>query len=165
MSNPNDGTLRLVAATDAHFAALAANRAPDGFDLAEGGIDDRAIIEMLGVLADRVRLQIDPAAWLIVNNGEVVGLCSITKPFVSPGVIEIGYGIAQERRGLGYATRAVGELLKLAVADGRIRIVAAETAVDNVPSQRTLEKNGFTRTGGRIDPEDGAVFCWQVAVG
>lgn len=120
---------------------------------------------MLGALARTVRLQIDPAAWLIVNDDEVVGLCSITKPFVSPGVVEIGYGIAQERRGRGFATRAVGELLKLARADGRIKIVAAETAVDNVPSQRTLENNGFTRIGGRADPDDGALFCWQVAVG
>lgn len=165
MSTPDDGALRLVAATKAHFAALAANKAPHGFDLAEGGIDSREIIEMLGALADRVRLLIDPAAWLIVNNFEVVGLCSITKPFAVPGMIEIGYGIAPERRGRGFATRAVGELLDLARADGRIRIVAAETAVGNAPSQRTLEKNGFTRTSGRIDAEDGAVLCWQVAVG
>lgn len=165
MTIPDDGRLRLVAATDAHFAALAANRAPDGFDLAEGGIDDREIIEMLGALAGTVRLQIDPAAWLIANENEVVGLCSITKPFISPGMIEIGYGIAPTRRGRGFATRAVGKLLELVRADTRIEIVAAETAVDNVPSQRILEKNGFARSGGRVDPEDGAVFCWQVVVG
>lgn len=165
MSKPDTGPLRLVAATDAHFVALAANNAPNGFGLPEGGIDAREIIEMLAALAGTVRLQIDPAAWLIVNDDEVVGLCSITKPFASPGVVEIGYGIAPERRGRGFATRAVGKLLELARADGRIKIVAAETAVDNSSSQWTLEKNGFTRMGGRIDPEDGAVFCWQVAVG
>ena len=120
---------------------------------------------MLGALAGTVRPQIDPAAWLIVNDDEVVGLCSITKPFVSPGMIEIGYGIAPERRGRGFATRAVGKLLELARADERIKIVAAETAVGNSPSQRTLEKNGFTRVGGRIDPDDGALICWQAAVG
>lgn len=120
---------------------------------------------MLGALAGAVRLQIDPAAWLIVNADEVVGLCSITKPFVRPGIVEIGYGIALERRGQGFATRAVGKLLDLARADQRINIVAAETAVDNLPSQRILEKNGFIRTHERIDPDDGAVFCWKVAVG
>ncbi|WP_332693464.1 GNAT family N-acetyltransferase [Devosia sp.] len=165
MSKPAPETFRLVAATDAHFVALATNEAPDGLGLPEGGIDTREIIEMLGALAGTVRLQIDPAAWLIVNDDEVVGLCSITKPFASPGVVEIGYGIAPERRGHGFATRAVGKLLELARADERIKIVAAETAIDNPPSQRTLEKNGFTRIGGRIDPDDGAVFCWQVAVG
>ena len=165
MSTPENGTLRLVAATDAHFMALVANRAPDGFGLAEGGIDAPEIIEMLGALARRVGLLIDPAAWLIVNDDEVVGLCSITKPFAVPGTIEIGYGIAPERRGRGFATKAVARLLELARADDRITVVIAETAVDNAPSQRTLEKNGFTRTGGRIDPEDGAVFCWQIAVG
>ena len=162
MSKPDAGTLRLVAATDAHFVALAANTAPDGFSLPEGGIDTPEIIEMLRALAETVRLQIDPAAWLIVNDDEVVGLCSITKPFATPGVIEVGYGIAPERRGRGFATGAVGKLVELARDDRRIRIVSAETAVNNSPSQRTLEKNGFTRIGGRIDPEDGAVFCWQV---
>ncbi|SHE74511.1 hypothetical protein [Devosia limi] len=56
-----------------------------------------------------------------------------------------------------------GALLALARADERIRTVAAETAVDNFPSQRVLEKNVFVRIGGRIDPEDGAVSCWQAA--
>lgn len=164
MSKPATGTLRLVAATDAHFAALASNNAPDGFGLPESGIDAPEVIEMLGALAATVRRQVDPAAWLIVNDGEVVGLCSITKPFTSPGVVEIGYGIAPQRRGHGFGTRAVGKLLELARVDPRISIVAAETAIDNPASQQILERNGFTRVGGRIDPEDGAVFCWQVAV-
>ena len=164
MSKPGTPTLRLIAATDSHFAALAANKAPAGFTLPAGGVDAREVIELVGALARTVRLQIDPAAWLIVSDNEVVGLCSITKPFVSPGVVEIGSGIAPERRGRGFATRAVGKLLGLARADARIRIVAAETAVDNPASRRTLEKNGFIRTGGRIDPDDGPVVCWQVAV-
>ena len=165
MSERDAGTIRLVAATDAYFTALGANAAPDGLRLPDGGVETREIVEMLAGLARTVRLQIDPAAWLIVDGDEVVGLCSITKPFASPGVVEIGYGIAPERRGRGFATRAVGLLLALVGADERIKIVAAETAVDNLPSQRTLEKNGFTRIGGRIDPDDGALFCWQTAVG
>lgn len=164
MNEPDAGSLRLVAATDAHFVALAAAQAPAGFGLAEGGIDAREIIEMLAALARTVRAQIDPAAWLIVNDDEVVGLCSITKPFASPGSIEIGYGIAPTRRGRGFSTKAVGKLVELARSDARIKIVIAETAVENLGSQRTLEKNGFTRIGERIDPDDGAVFCWQVQV-
>ena len=164
MSEFGPGTLRLIAATDAHFAALAANEAPDGFGLPEGGVDAREVIELVTALARRVRREIDPAAWLIVSDDEVVGLCSITKCFVSPGLVEIGYGIAPARRGRGFATRAVGKLLDLAKADPRIKIVAAETAVDNPASQRTLEKNGFARTGERIDPDDGPLLGWQVAV-
>ena len=165
MSKPDPGTLRLVAATDAHFVALAANQAPAGFGVPEGGVDTREVIEMLGALARTVGIQIDPAAWLIVNDDEVVGLCSITKAFAGSGVVEIGYGIAPERRGSGFAAKAVSKMLDLARADARITIVAAETAIDNLQSQGTLEKNGFRRTGERIDPDDGAVFCWQVEVG
>jgi len=165
LTKPAIGTLRLVAATDDHFLGIAAGRAPDGLRLPSGGLEAPAIIAMLRGLALAVRLQIDPAAWLIVDEDEVVGLCSITKAFPSRGMVEIGYGIASEHRGRGFATKAVGALLALARADGRISTVVAETAVDNLPSQRVLEKNGFVRVGGRIDPDDGAVFCWQFAVG
>ncbi len=165
MTKPAIGTLRLVAATDDHFLGMAAGRAPDGLRLPTGGLEAPAIIVILRGLAQSVRLQVDPAAWMIVDRDEVVGLCSITKLFPSPGMVEIGYGVAPKHRGRGVATAAVGALLALAREDERIRTVAAETAVDNSPSQRVLEKNGFARTGGRIDPEDGAVFCWQIAVG
>jgi RimJ/RimL family protein N-acetyltransferase len=164
MSEREYGVVRLVAASDAHFKALAENRAPDGYSLPDSGIDAPEIIEMLGALARVVRLQIDPAAWLIVNHDEVVGLCSITKAFACRGMVEIGYGVASDRRGHGFAKAAVGQLLELARADARITVVAAETGVDNLPSQRALERNGFTRVGNRIDPDDGPVLCWQVSV-
>jgi len=159
------GALRLVAATDAHFLTLASGAAPQGFSLPEGGIDTPEVIHMLGDLARSVRRDIDPAAWLIIDEGEVVGLCSITKVFAHPGVVEIGYGIASSRRGRGFATAAVAVLLDIIKADSRVRTVAAETAVANSASQRVLEKNGFIRTGERTDAEDGPLSCWQAAVG
>lgn len=144
---------------------MATGRAPDGLRLPEGGVESPEVLDMLRGLAQSVREQIDPAAWLIVDQDEVVGLCSITKPFSNPGMIEIGYGIAAKRQNRGFATGAVRALLALARDDERIKVIAAETAVDNLASQRVLDKNGFMRIGGRIDPEDGALFCWQVVVG
>ncbi len=38
----------------------------------------------------------------------------------------------------------------------------AETRTDNIASQRVLECNGFTRTGERLDEEDGVLLCWRV---
>lgn len=154
----------LVAATDAHFAAVALHQAPDDLDMPAGGVENSDVIEMLGALARRLRPQIDPSAWMIVHDGEVVGLCSITKAFIRPGVVDIGYGIAPQWRGRGFASRAVGQVLTLIRADDRVSTVAAETAVDNRASQRTLEKNGFNQTGRRNDPEDGALICWEIAI-
>ena len=101
----------LVEATDEHFAALISGAAPLGLTVPDGGVEMVEVLEMLRGLAQSVRQQIGPASWLIVADGEIVGLCSITKAFPTPGTIEIGYGLAQARRGRGHAAAAVAELL------------------------------------------------------
>ena len=154
----------LVEATDDSFAALIAGVAPPGLRIPEGGVEASEVLQMLQGLARSVRQQITPASWMILADGEIVGLCSITKAFPTPGMIEIGYGLAQSRRGRGHAAAAVAELLAWARSVPDIAAVAADTAVDNLPSQRVLERNGFARIGGRIDPEDGPLICWRVEV-
>jgi RimJ/RimL family protein N-acetyltransferase len=54
----------------------------------------------------------------------------------------------------------VAAIVHLASADRAIEALTAETAVDNIASQRVLEKNDFVRTGHRIDEEDGEVIGW-----
>ena len=154
----------LVEATDEHFDLMLAGTAPDGLRLPEGGLEAEPVLEMLKCLARGIRQEFGPAAWMIVEGGEVIGLCSITKAFSQPSLVEIGYGIAQAHRGRGHAARAIEELLRLLWADGRIDVVAAETSTENPPSQRVLEKNGFQRVGERTDPEDGPLICWRIAV-
>ena len=151
----------LVEATDDHFAALIAGAAPPGLTVPDGGVETVEVLQMLHGLAKGVRQQINPASWMIIADDEIVGLRSITKAFLAPGTVEIGYGLAKARRGRGHAAAAVAELLDWARSDKRIAAVAADTAVDNLPSQRVLERNGFTRIGGRIDAEDGPLICWR----
>jgi hypothetical protein len=85
VSERDAGTIRLVAATDAYFTALGANAAPDGLRLPDGGVETREIVEMLAGLARTVRLQIDPAAWLIVDGDEVVGSARSLSPLRAQG--------------------------------------------------------------------------------
>ena len=42
-----------------------------------------------------------------------------------------------------------------------MRLVNAETSIDNIASQRVLERNGFARVGERVDEEDGPLYCWR----
>lgn len=154
----------LVEATDDSFAALIGGVAPAGLRIPEGGVETSEVLQMLQGLARSIRQHISPASWLVVADGEIVGLCSITKAFPTPGTIEIGYGLAQNRRGRGHAAAAIAELLHWARSEPGIAAVAAETAVDNLPSQRVLERNGFIRVGGRIDAEDGPLICWRIDV-
>jgi RimJ/RimL family protein N-acetyltransferase len=58
------------------------------------------------------------------------------------GVVEIGYGLVPSARGQGYATEALGALVQIAAGLG-VATIRADTDLDNVASQRTLEHAGF----------------------
>jgi len=56
----------------------------------------------------------------------------------------IGYAVVPWKQRRGYATRALGEILKEAPLEG-LRYVEITTTVDNVPSQRVIERNSGVR--------------------
>jgi len=58
------------------------------------------------------------------------------------GVVEIGYGLVPSARGHGYATEALATLVQIAAGLG-MTTIRADTDLDNVASQRTLEHAGF----------------------
>ncbi len=87
------------------------------------------------------------AAWLIVRkDGANIGNLSF-KGIPEDGIVEIGYGIAEEYRGYGYATEALEAILEWAFDQPGVTTVAAETEPDNAASRRVLEKCGFVPTG------------------
>ena len=59
----------------------------------------------------------------------------------------IGYWIDGRRNGRGLATGAVGEVVSYAFGELGLHRVEAATLVDNIASQRVLEKNDFDRIG------------------
>lgn len=72
------------------------------------------------------------------------------------GRVEVGYGLAPSARGWGYAAEALAALLHVAAAHGVSKVVA-DTDVDNVASQRTLERAGFRPSGA-----DGDLRAYEV---
>src|SRR6478752_7392320 len=97
-------TAMLIEATDAHFAALIAGEPPGGLAVAEGGVEAPEVLAMLRGLSAEVGESFQPNAWLIVEEGEVVGLTSLVRtPYVGDTVM-IGYGVAASRRRRGIAT-------------------------------------------------------------
>ena len=87
------------------------------------------------------------ALWMIVRkDGAHIGNLSFKGAPVD-GEVEIGYGIAEEFRGLGYATEALETILEWAFDQPGVSKIAAETEPDNIASRRVLEKCGFLPTG------------------
>ncbi len=99
------------------------------------------------------------AIWMIeLKDGTHIGELSF-KGMGLNGVVEIGYGISTEYQGKGYAAEAVSAIVHWAVQQPGITSVEAETAFENVASQRVLEKCGFIATGN-IGGE-GPRFVWS----
>ena len=96
------------------------------------------------------------AIWMIeLKNGTHIGeLCF--KGINEKGAAEIGYGIAEDYQGRGYATEAVTALTDWALMQPCVMRVMAETEESNIASQKVLNKAGFMPTGEM--GEEGPLF-------
>lgn len=88
------------------------------------------------------------ADWLLcLPTGVAVGGAGFKGAPEKDGSVEIGYGIDALYRCRGYAAEAVEGMCRWAFAQPGVLRVEAETAPDNMASQRVLRKNGFLPTG------------------
>jgi len=98
----------LIEAHTQDFAALLRGEAPAPYRLADSPVAPPEVLAMLSDLADHIRATFSPSAWMIVEDGEVVGLISSVQPLdAADRSLLIGYGVAPTRWGRGAATRAV----------------------------------------------------------
>lgn len=152
----------LILARDEHFAWLLGEAPPpEPLREAPGGVEQRRILRWLRAVSARLGAAGLLGSWLIVEEDEVVGLCGFKGPPDGAGSAEIGYGIAATRRRYGHATEAVRLLCEEVGRSGGVTALRAETAINNPPSQRVLEHNGFLQVGARHDPEDGDLILWS----
>ena len=86
-------------------------------------------------------------ALAICVGEDPVGTVGLDAPNEVWGVAEIGYLLAPEAWGEGYATDAVGLLCEYAFDERRLNEVVAAVYATNPASARVLEKVGFQREG------------------
>jgi [ribosomal protein S5]-alanine N-acetyltransferase len=90
----------------------------------------------------------DGLAFAILDDGRLAGTISLSNvvhgPFRSATV---GYWVDAKRNGRGLASRAVAAVVEHAFGSLGLHRLQAGTLVDNVASQRVLEKNGFELIG------------------
>jgi [ribosomal protein S5]-alanine N-acetyltransferase len=77
------------------------------------------------------------------------------------GVVEVGFEIAEARRGRGLATAATRAMLAEAFADERVTAVIAHTLPERNASNRVLEKAGF-RFEGEAQEDDEVVWRFSL---
>lgn len=107
----------------------------------------KAYMEMLNGCLEHPKEWNWYAIWIIENEeGVHIGdLCF--KGYEDGKNPEIGYGINDEFQGKGYATEAVKLALEWAFNHSGVEAVEAETNLNNIASQKVLEKCGFKATG------------------
>jgi [ribosomal protein S5]-alanine N-acetyltransferase len=74
------------------------------------------------------------------------------------GTVELGYEIAESRRGRGLATEATRAMLAEAFADDSVTTVIAHTLPEPNASNRVLEKTGFRFDG---EAQQDARLVWR----
>ena len=86
--------------------------------------------------------------FVIVDEGALAGFIQLMGVSSAPmASAMIGYWVDEARSGRGLATRAVAEIVEHAFGDLGLHRLEAGTAVENVGSQRVLERNRFTKVG------------------
>jgi RimJ/RimL family protein N-acetyltransferase len=85
--------------------------------------------------------------WFIQCNEQLVGNISLRDINRRMLTAEIGYAIAPEARGNGYATEAVRLVTQRAFAESPLRKLIAYVHEENVASTRVLEKVGYKVEG------------------
>ena len=111
-----------------------------------------------------------PGAWpyllhvAIATDGELLGRIGCHEGPDEYGDVEIGYYVAEARRGAGLGGRIVDAFLGW-LREQRVERVSASVRPDNLASLRILEGRGFVRTGTQIDDEDGLELVLRRALG
>jgi RimJ/RimL family protein N-acetyltransferase len=92
-------------------------------------------------------------------EGELLGFCGLTVPAFLPALlpaVEVGWRLARDAWGQGYATEAARAALAFGFEEHAMAEIVAIVDPRNVRSLRVGEKLGMTPRADRIHPGTGA---------
>ena len=118
----------------------------------------QAFQEMLDACLKEPEHRIWYAPWkisLAEKPAETIGELGFRGPAVN-GAVEIGYGLEPGFEGHGYMTEAVRTVIEWAFSLAEVTTIFAETAPENIASQKIMARLGFVRNG---TGEEGPRFC------
>ena len=98
----------------------------------------------------RTRFQL---AVVLKPDGPVIGSCGIRMAGPRAHEADIGYELAPEHWGRGYASEAARAIVAFGFDELRVHRIWAECVADNVASAHVLEKLGMRREGRLRDHE------------
>jgi ribosomal-protein-alanine N-acetyltransferase len=131
-----DALLTFELENRAYFAASIPDRGDDFF----AHFDERLAGLVAGQAAGTGYFHV-----LVGDRGEVVGRVNLTE--IVDGCAELGFRIAENETGRGFATAGVNQVLVLASMEYGLTRLRARATDDNHASRAVLARTGFTETG------------------
>ena len=93
------------------------------------------------------------------GDGDFIGSCLLRPFYGEAGVLELGYSLEKKYWGGGFATEMATAMVAHGLSDQSISEIVAVTELENVGSQRVLEKAGLKRVDNLLrDGEELAYF-------
>lgn len=86
-------------------------------------------------------------ASLLIHDGEPVGSIQLYPVNDAQGWANLGYWVAPDQQGNGYATEACELVVEYAFRELRLHRISAVTMAPNAASRRVLERAGFVHEG------------------
>lgn len=135
-----------------------------GFQVAEGYLPFKKVLEYSLSEMQSARIWQPWLPYLLLFDPEqtLVGLGGFKSVPDFDRSVEIGYSVAPRYQNRGFATSAVRQLIELAFASELVDCVCAHTLAEHSASTRVLKKCGMTKVAEVIDPEDGALWRWEI---
>jgi RimJ/RimL family protein N-acetyltransferase len=89
--------------------------------------------------------------WAVEVSGVApfVGFVGLNVPRFMPDVVEVGWRLAKEHWGHGYASEAAREALRVGFEELGLDEIVSFTTVSNTPSRRVMERIGMTHDPSR----------------
>lgn len=125
--------------------------------------------EIFTYVLDKVKENQESQTWwtwfpIHKDSNTLIGTCGYKGPPNQLGEVEIGYEIAPDFRNRGLATEMAKALVDYASNQIEVEKIIAHTLPMENPSTSVLKKLGFFKVAELIDPEDGAVWRWELRV-
>jgi RimJ/RimL family protein N-acetyltransferase len=93
----------------------------------------------------------------------VIGSISFHAPPDDSGMLEVGFGIHESYRNLGYGKEALIEMFRWACNQPEVTTLRYTVAQTNAPSQAIIKKLNFEYKGIQIDDEDGPEDIFELS--
>ena len=119
------------------------------------------------IRSDQIARSPEDAPWLVrvvalEPSGVVIGHAGFHGPPDADGAVEIGYTVAPEHRGNGYAHAVLAALVEEARTHPDVRLVRATISPDNAPSLSVVRRAGFVQVGEQWDDVDGLELVFEL---